>query len=390
MKHTKQLISIILSLIMLLSITAGLDFSAYAASPKQVTNLSSSNVTTSSVKLKWKKVSDATGYYVYKYTKSNNKYTKIATVKSTNYTVKKLKSGTVYRFTVKAYKKKGKKVTTGKMSKKLTVTTKKKTEKIIKLNTRKITSKYDITGDKKADKIQFVCESSKGYGYYGDDYYDTLKVYINDNLAYKKTTNGAFEVTSDYTDIYSKLIKLRNSKTFLSICIGTDNDDYLVNGIYQYNNGKLKNVLDLNKTMMKYAYHNHPDITKVDGNTLSVSYGGMFNSFGDAKFTFKYTYSDGKFKMKKDGTVNWVRVYTNDYNSKNTKTLTTAKKISVYKSTSAKKANASIPKNKKVKLTGCRYVDGKFFVKMTYNKKTYWYKASTGGTEPFKNLCYGG
>lgn len=47
---------------------AGTDLTAYAASPKQVTSLSSSNVTTSSVKLKWKKVSGATGYYVYKYT----------------------------------------------------------------------------------------------------------------------------------------------------------------------------------------------------------------------------------------------------------------------------------------------------------------------------------
>lgn len=390
MKTTKRLMSIILSLIMLLSITAGLDFSAYAASPKQVTNLSYSNLTTSSVKLKWKKVSNVTGYYVYKYTKSNNKYTKIATAKSTNYTVKKLKSNTTYRYTVKAYKKKGKKVTTGKMSKKLTVTTKKKTEKIIKLNTRKITSKYDITGDKKADKIQFVCENSKGYGYYGDDYYDTLKVYINDNLAYKKTTNGAFEVTSDYTDIYSKLIKLRNGKTFLSIGIGTVNEDFYVYGIYQYNNGKLKNVLDLNKTMAKYTYHNHPAITKVDGNTISVSYGGMFCSFAGTEFTFKYTYSGGKFKMKKDGTVGYVGVYTNNYDYKKTKTLTTAKKISVYKSTSAKKANASIPKNKKVKLTGCRYIDGKLFVKMTYNKKTYWYKAKTDGYGPFKNLAYGG
>lgn len=388
MKHTKRLLSIILSLIMVTGCIAGTDLTAYAASPKQVTSLSSSSVTTSSVKLKWKKVSGVTGYYVYKYTKSNNKYTKIATVKSTSYTVKKLKSGTVYRFTVKAYKKKGKKVTAGKMSKKLTVTTKKKTEKIIKLNTRKITSKYDITGDKKADKIQFLYEKSDSCDY-GDDYYDTLKIYINNKLAYKKS-NIYFEVTSEYTDIYSKIIKLRNGKTFLAIGIGTVNDDYLVNGIYQYSNGKLKNVLDLNKTMAKYAYHNHPDITKVDGNTLSVSYGGMFNSFGDAKFTFKYTYSDGKFKMKKDGTVNYVRVYTSDYNSKNTKTLTTAKKLSVYKSTSAKKANASVPKNKKVKLTGCRYIDGKFFVKMTYNKKTYWYKASKDYNPAFKNLCYGG
>lgn len=375
----KKIISLFLSLTMLFSITAGIDLTAYAAAPKQVTGLSSSNVTVSSVKLKWKKVSGATGYYVYKYTKSSNKYTRLATVKSASYTVKKLKSNTTYRFTVKAYKKKGKKVTKGKMSKKLTVTTKKKTEKIIKLDTNKITTKYDITGDKKADKIQFICENSEGYD---SDYYDKFKVYVNDKCVYEKNAY--------YFGAESKIIKLRNGKTFLTLGLNSVNEDYEICGIYQYSNGKLKSVLNLNKTMVKYGYHNWPSVTTVDGNTVSVSYGGMYYSFGDAKFTFKYTYSDGKFKMKKDGTVNWVNVYTGDYNSKNTKTLTTAKKIPVYKSTSAKKANASIPKNKKVKLTGCRYVDGKFFVKMTYNKKTYWYKAIKGGEAPFKNLAFGG
>lgn len=124
MKKLKKMLSIFLSLCMLFSTTAGVDFSTYAASVKQVTSLSYSELTTTSVKLKWKKVSGAAGYYVYRYTKSNNKYKRIAAVKSTSYNVKKLKAGTTYRYTVKAYKKKGKKVTAGKMSKKLTLSTK--------------------------------------------------------------------------------------------------------------------------------------------------------------------------------------------------------------------------------------------------------------------------
>lgn len=58
---------------------------------------------TSSVKLSWKKVANATGYRVYIY--KNNKWTKVANTTKTTYTVKDLKSGTTYKFAVKAYNK---------------------------------------------------------------------------------------------------------------------------------------------------------------------------------------------------------------------------------------------------------------------------------------------
>ena len=120
----KKTLSVLLSLIMAISVVSGTQTVALAASLGQVKGLAYSNLTTTSVKLKWKKVSNAGGYYVYKYYKSKNEYKKVATVKSTNYTVKKLKTGTTYRFTVKAYKKSGKKTTKGKMSSKLCLSTK--------------------------------------------------------------------------------------------------------------------------------------------------------------------------------------------------------------------------------------------------------------------------
>ncbi len=58
---------------------------------------------TSSVKLSWKKAANATGYRVYIY--KNNKWTKVANTTKTTYTVKDLKSGTTYKFAVKAYNK---------------------------------------------------------------------------------------------------------------------------------------------------------------------------------------------------------------------------------------------------------------------------------------------
>lgn len=63
-----------------------------------------------SVKITWKKSKGASGYYVMRKTE-NSSWKKIKTVKGgskTSYTDKKVKSGTTYCYTVKAYK--GKKV----------------------------------------------------------------------------------------------------------------------------------------------------------------------------------------------------------------------------------------------------------------------------------------
>ena len=61
--------------------------------------------TTDSITLTWKKVTGATGYRVYLYNKETGKYESLKTLKGTEYTVKKLKSGTTYKFAVKAYSK---------------------------------------------------------------------------------------------------------------------------------------------------------------------------------------------------------------------------------------------------------------------------------------------
>lgn len=56
-----------------------------------------------SVKLTWKKVDNATGYRVYLYNSKTKKYEKYEDTKKTALSVKKLKSGTKYKFRVKAY-----------------------------------------------------------------------------------------------------------------------------------------------------------------------------------------------------------------------------------------------------------------------------------------------
>ena len=69
----------------------------------KVSNLKASQ-TTSTITLKWSKVSGVKGYQIYKYDSSKKKYVKVATTTKTSYKFSKLKSATTYKFKVRAYK----------------------------------------------------------------------------------------------------------------------------------------------------------------------------------------------------------------------------------------------------------------------------------------------
>ena len=69
-----------------------------------VTGFKASSTSANAVKLTWKKSSGANGYVVYRYNTSTKKYGRIAKITSNTYTDKKLKSGTSYKYAVRAYK----------------------------------------------------------------------------------------------------------------------------------------------------------------------------------------------------------------------------------------------------------------------------------------------
>lgn len=61
--------------------------------------------TTDSITLQWNSVKYATGYRVFLYNAKTGKYEKIKTLTANEYTIKKLKAGTTYKYAVKAYTK---------------------------------------------------------------------------------------------------------------------------------------------------------------------------------------------------------------------------------------------------------------------------------------------
>lgn len=122
MVKPRRILSFVLSFIMLLAILPVNAFAAVKA-PAKPTGLSATSTTTT-VTVKWKKVSGATGYTLYKYNTSTKKYSSIKTTTATSYKVPSLKAGTTYVYAVKSYKTVKKKKYYSGYSAKLTTSTK--------------------------------------------------------------------------------------------------------------------------------------------------------------------------------------------------------------------------------------------------------------------------
>ena len=119
--------------------------------------------TTSGVYSSWKKVSGASSYEVYRKAGSAKSWKKIATTKKTSYTDKTVKSGTTYKYTIRAVNSKGK-------------------------------SKYGSTAYEtirflSAPKLENITSTKSGVTIYWDDVKGASKY-----LVYRKTGSGDYEL----------------------------------------------------------------------------------------------------------------------------------------------------------------------------------------------------
>jgi len=183
--------------------------------------------TTSSISIKWDKVSGASGYQVYMANSKNGKYKKVSTItkgRTTSYKKTKLTSAKTSYFKVRAYKKiKGKK-SYGKFSSVLAASTKPKTPSISKVSAgmlestikwNKVTraSGYEIyMSNSKKGKYSKIKTIKKGkttsYTHVGlkgkKTYYFKVRAY--------KTVSGK-KVYSSYSKPKSVKVKVANKKT---------------------------------------------------------------------------------------------------------------------------------------------------------------------------------
>lgn len=115
----KKLSKMFLSALMCLSIALTAVTPAFAAGVR-VKKLKAALITYNAVTLSWQKANGVSGYEVQQFVKKN-KWKKVGTTKKAKFTVKKLKTGTTYKFRVVSFKKSGKKVTYSKPSAAVTV-----------------------------------------------------------------------------------------------------------------------------------------------------------------------------------------------------------------------------------------------------------------------------
>ena len=96
-----------------------------ATEPDEVEKLTVSAVYKKTVSLNWRKQNNVTGYQVYVYSPSKDKYVKVASVKNNSATIRELNTNTSYRFKVRAYFKADSDVYYGEFSDVVSVKTKK-------------------------------------------------------------------------------------------------------------------------------------------------------------------------------------------------------------------------------------------------------------------------
>lgn len=139
-----------------------------------------------SVTLKWNKVDGATGYYIYRATSLNGKYTKIGSTTKLNYKNSSLTTNKTYYYKVVAYKTVNKKAVLGKESTIISATPYLKTTKVTGYNTYYEYARIfwtKVTGASAYRVYRSSTENGK-YEYIGD----TKNTYYNDKNVDADTT----------------------------------------------------------------------------------------------------------------------------------------------------------------------------------------------------------
>ena len=205
-----------------------------ATKPKKPKLISVTALSSTSIKIKWKKVSGASGYVIYQ-KKSSGSYKKIKTVtsgKTTSYTKKKLSNKTKYSYKIRAYKKSGSEKIYSKYSNVKSVYT--KCSHKYKSATCSSPKKCKYCGKKsgvalghnylaatcKAPKICSVCKATKGeignHKYAkGKCIYCDKKQMINPKTGLK--TNGNYYQLTDNGDGNYTLIIYQFNDSFLNV-----------------------------------------------------------------------------------------------------------------------------------------------------------------------------
>ncbi len=215
----KKVLKLFLCTLMCTAVILSCMLISCAASLGKVNKLSVSKVTASTVSLKWKKVSGATGYRVYRYSSSKEKYVFIGKTKKLKYTDDSLSAAKTYKYKVRAYKSKKGKDDYGAYSSVVKAKTNPKQVKKLKassVTTSSLKLSWAKTSGAKAYEV-FIYDSAK-------------KAYISEGTTKKTSftvkslrpgTKYKFRVAAYYTSNDVKKYGTRSSALSVTTKLGT-------------------------------------------------------------------------------------------------------------------------------------------------------------------------
>ena len=212
---------------------------------------------------------------------------------------------------------------------------------------------FDITGNGKADSIKVSVREKDGKLIY--------KLLVNGNKKYTYSADPIME------EAEFKALTLKNGRTYIYIGI-YGWDDQGVFGIYGMKNGKFCRLADLNhvRGLDGYGYSLTADVKAVNDNDITITY--FQNSYltGLISYDYVYTFKDGGLKLASSNAkvigVNNIRTGLRG------RSLTTSRKIVMYKTAGSDEKVSAIKAGQKVTFL---YVKG--------TKTGTWYKVKADG-----------
>lgn len=240
------------------------------------------------LKVTWSKVSDATGYRIYRKTSATGKFTTLATVKNvSSYTDKKAVGGKTYFYTVRAYTTIGNKTIWGDYDAKGTSGKAQKQYKDLLMECGGHYESFDITGDGINDKF-YAKYTVSGRS-------NVLTVYINS----KKS--GTIKVTDPARGKYKlELCTLSSNTKYVYLSVryeSNDNDAEYLHKLYKCKTGKISSVLDVHKAL-KIGSMQSSTVDYVSSNGIAFRAGGITSS-GLRRERWTYVMKNGKLTFSK-------------------------------------------------------------------------------------------
>jgi predicted peptidase len=281
----KKIISLFLAVIMAFTIVTPTVVSAASKKVSKPKISSVSALSSTSVKLKWKKVSGADGYVIYQ-KKGDGKYTSIKTItsgKTTYYTKKSLSTATKYTYKIKAYDKVGSKKIYSDYS----------SAKSVYTNPSKVT--ISSVSDVSASSIKINWKkvyNADGYVIYqkkGDGKYTLIKTITSGKTT--SYTKNSLSGASKYTYKIKAYVKSGSSKIY-----------------GEYSSAK--------STYTKPSQVTVASLTAVSPTSVKISWKKVYNANGYVIYQNK---GDGKYTLIKTITSGQTTTYTKSGLSSSTK-----------------------------------------------------------------------